>query len=45
MGVAEKEQEVVDEYHICPLVPDVGQVHYANGAVIGGLHNLYNMLT
>ena len=34
----EKEQEVVESDR--PLVPDVGQIPYGNGAVIGGLANV-----
>jgi len=46
LGVPEKEQKVVVERHrVRPLVPDVGQVPYGNGAVIGGLANVENMVS
>jgi len=41
LGVPEKVQEVVVErYRVRPLGPDVGQVPYGNGAVIGDNSNV-----
>lgn len=41
MGVPEKDQGVVVERNrVRPIVPEVGQVSYGNGAIIRGLLNV-----